>query len=88
MLAHEQEWFTLRHRPFHEINRQVGDDLGNITSDLLVALLRDEVGVVIAALSRLYHPLVKSGRFTLKMPLAENAGLVACGLQDFRECHL
>ena len=61
----------------------VGDDVGEVALLLILSFGIDEARIVVVTLSREDVPVVKTRRGTVQVPLSDDGGLIACGLQQF-----
>ncbi len=84
VMHHQEERLALGPR-LQEVDRQIGDDVGDVAAG--VGRLRGrriEHGVVVDALAGEDVPRVKTLRIAAKVPLANHAGVVAALLQQAR----
>ena len=87
MMAHEKK--RLVPGPvLKKVDRQVGDNVGGITLELLPLPHFDEVGVVIDALPGQNVPVIKTGRIARQMPFADHARVITGRLQHLRHRRL
>lgn len=80
-MAHEEERFVLR-AFLHEVDGKVGNQIRGVAAGKLVGFSHlNEKRVMVAALAWENIPIIKTGRFTSQMPLADHAGVIARFLQ-------
>ena len=87
VLEHEHEGLRLVALA-HPVEREVGDDVGDVTLHLHHALGVLHRRVVVDALAGQHLPEVEAGGITDEVPLADDGGLVAGLLQQLREGEL
>ena len=80
VVAHEEKGPVLG-AVVQEINRQVGDNIGDIALHDAAAFGREKGGVVINALAGQNGPLVEAGGVAAQVPLADHPGVIARRLE-------
>ena len=88
VLAHQQERLRGIAPVLQPIERKIGDQIGDVSFTPVLAGGGEEVGVVVIALAGQHFPMIETGGVRLQMPLADNGGLVAGGLQQLGHCLL
>ena len=82
VLAHQQKGAVRIAALLEPVDRQLGHDLRAVSFDHLLAIRRNELGIVIRALPGKNLPGVETLRSAFQMPLAEQGGLVSALLQQ------
>lgn len=87
VVVHEEERLVLG-TLLKELGREVGDEVGRVAVQGLARAAFDEIRVHVLALSGQDAPIVKARGIAGQMPLTDDAGVVAGGLQVFRQRRL
>ena len=83
MLTHQHEWLVFVSVIFQPTEGKVSDDVRGVAFYFIGALRTFHWRVIVWSLPEQDFPCIKTGGVTLKVPLAEDGGLVTVFLQEF-----
>lgn len=83
-MQHQEERFIGGAR-IDKLEAELGGDLADVSLQGDATVWRDEIGIEVNALAGENHPAVEAGGVAAEVPFADHPGVVAGGLEHFRD---
>ena len=84
LVQHQEERFIGGAR-IDKLEAELGGDLADVSLQGDATVWRDEIGIEVNALAGENHPAVEAGGVAAEVPFADHPGVVAGGLEHFRD---